>query len=250
MNALAEVTPWVTGVDESRGGSGDPSPVTACGVLHAMHAVCAHLDGDRDLRGRRVVVQGAGHVGSHLARLLVAAGAQRRRRPTSTRPGRRAGPGARRRSGHDRRGRDDRRATSSRRTRSVACSTPAAVDRLQCRAVVGAANNQLAGRRRRRDARGTRCALRARLRGGRGRHHQHRRGVHRLRPRSRPGPRRWHRGDPHPGARGRRSRGRTPQRAAEELADRRVREEGAGRRWQPGDPAAWTNGEPLTRLRP
>ncbi len=75
MDTLAEVTPWVTGVDVSRGGSGDPSPVTAWGVLHAMHAVCSRLDGDRDLRDRRVVVQGAGHVGSHLARLLVEVGA-------------------------------------------------------------------------------------------------------------------------------------------------------------------------------
>ena len=68
MNGLAEVTPWVTGVDESLGGSGDPSPVTAYGVVHAMHAVALTLDGERSLRGRRVVVQGSGHVGAHLAR--------------------------------------------------------------------------------------------------------------------------------------------------------------------------------------
>jgi leucine dehydrogenase len=42
----------------------------------------------------------------------------------------------------------------------------------------------------------------------------------------------------------------TPSRAAETLARSRIEVEGAGRRWQPGDPAAWTNGEPLTRLRP
>ena len=71
MNGLAETTPWVTGVDESLGGSGDPSPVTAFGVVHAMRAVRDALDGDASLRGRRVVVQGSGHVGSHLARLLV-----------------------------------------------------------------------------------------------------------------------------------------------------------------------------------
>src|SRR5262245_40493371 len=35
MDGIADVTPWVTGVDESRGGSGDPSPVTAWGVMHA-----------------------------------------------------------------------------------------------------------------------------------------------------------------------------------------------------------------------
>ena len=47
-----------------------------------------------------------------------------------------------------------------------------------------------------------------------------------------------------------RDRGVTPQRAAEDLARGRIVEEGHGRRWQPGDPAAWTNGAPLTRLRP
>jgi leucine dehydrogenase len=47
-----------------------------------------------------------------------------------------------------------------------------------------------------------------------------------------------------------RHRGVTPQRAAEDLARDRIAQEGAGRRWEPGDPAAWTNGAPLTRLRP
>ena len=42
----------------------------------------------------------------------------------------------------------------------------------------------------------------------------------------------------------------TPQRAAEDLARERIEQEGARRRWEPGDPAAWTNGAPLTRLRP
>ena len=76
MNGLAEATPWVTGVDEAVGGSGDPSPITAVGVVHAMRAVHVALDGDASLRTRRVVVQGSGHVGSHLARLLVAEGAE------------------------------------------------------------------------------------------------------------------------------------------------------------------------------
>jgi leucine dehydrogenase len=74
MNGLALETPWVTGI-EGPGGSGDPSPMTAIGVLAAMHAVARKLDGDRSLAGKRVVVQGAGHVGSHLVRLLVEEGA-------------------------------------------------------------------------------------------------------------------------------------------------------------------------------
>jgi leucine dehydrogenase len=45
-------------------------------------------------------------------------------------------------------------------------------------------------------------------------------------------------------------RGITPGRAAVLLACERIEREGAGRRWQPGDPAAWTSGEPLRYLRP
>jgi glutamate dehydrogenase/leucine dehydrogenase len=75
MDGIALETPWVTGIDVARGGSGDPSPVTAVGVLHGMHAVCAELFGDRALTGRRVVVQGVGHVGASLVALLVAEGA-------------------------------------------------------------------------------------------------------------------------------------------------------------------------------
>ena len=44
--------------------------------------------------------------------------------------------------------------------------------------------------------------------------------------------------------------GVTPLRAAEQLARTRLAEEGAGRPWEPGDAAAWTNGEPLRKLRP
>src|SRR4029077_4494522 len=45
MDVLATVTPWVTGVREDAGGSGDPSPVTAQGVINAMRAVVRDLDG-------------------------------------------------------------------------------------------------------------------------------------------------------------------------------------------------------------
>src|SRR5688500_7290065 len=39
MDLIRTVTPHVTGVSEGRGGSGDPSPATALGVLWAMRAV-------------------------------------------------------------------------------------------------------------------------------------------------------------------------------------------------------------------
>ena len=76
MDWIAMETPWVTGVDESLGGSGDPSPMTALGVLHGMRAACREAYGDPELAGRRVVIQGAGHVGAQLAALLVEAGAE------------------------------------------------------------------------------------------------------------------------------------------------------------------------------
>jgi leucine dehydrogenase len=76
MDGIARETPWVTGVDPARGGSGDPSPVTAFGVLHGMRAAAVEAFGSPDLANRRVVIQGAGHVGTALAHLLVDAGAR------------------------------------------------------------------------------------------------------------------------------------------------------------------------------
>jgi leucine dehydrogenase len=58
------------------GKSGDPSPVTAYGVYRGIKA-CAHRRyGDDNLKGRSIVVQGAGHVGYYLAEDLVADGAR------------------------------------------------------------------------------------------------------------------------------------------------------------------------------
>ena len=91
-------TPWVTGVDEAAGGSGDPSPVTASGVLHAMRAVCLDVFGDASPAGRTVVVQGAGHVGAQLVRLF-ATRAPRSVLPTSTRRASRGGGACVRRQG-------------------------------------------------------------------------------------------------------------------------------------------------------
>ena len=33
MDTVREVTPYVTGISESKGGAGNPSPITAYGVL-------------------------------------------------------------------------------------------------------------------------------------------------------------------------------------------------------------------------
>lgn len=76
MDLIRTETAYVTGVSEDKGGSGDPSPATALGVLHAMHAVAEAVWGGADLTGRRVVVHGVGKVGGALARHLAEAGAQ------------------------------------------------------------------------------------------------------------------------------------------------------------------------------
>lgn len=72
MDLIRSETPYVTGASESLGGSGDPSPATAWGVLAAFRAVGERLWGSDDLAGRHVVVSGVGKVGSALVDHLVA----------------------------------------------------------------------------------------------------------------------------------------------------------------------------------
>lgn len=70
-------TPYVSGLpQEGAAAGGDPSPWTALGVFLGIEAaVSDRLDRD-SLAGVRVAVQGVGHVGHHLARLLADAGAE------------------------------------------------------------------------------------------------------------------------------------------------------------------------------
>ncbi len=63
-------TKHVTGLPESMGGGGDPSPVTAYGVYMGMKASAKHLWGNDSLKGRKIIVQGVGHVGENLVSLL------------------------------------------------------------------------------------------------------------------------------------------------------------------------------------
>jgi leucine dehydrogenase len=76
MEMIAAETRWVTGVPLDRGGSGDPSPVTARGVHQGMRAAAERVWGAPTLAGRSVAIQGLGHVGAHLARFLRAEGAR------------------------------------------------------------------------------------------------------------------------------------------------------------------------------
>jgi leucine dehydrogenase len=75
MEHIRIETSHVVGVDVTHGGSGDPSPFTALGVLQGMKACAEEVFGDASLEGRTVAVQGLGHVGWHLCELLHEEGA-------------------------------------------------------------------------------------------------------------------------------------------------------------------------------
>jgi len=248
MDVIASETPWVTGLD-GPGGSGDPSPMTAYGVVQAMGTVLEKLDGDASLEGKRVVVDGVGHVGTHLARLLSGAGA--RVAVADVNP--------------------DRVDAVARELGAEAVPVDGALDeecdvlapcalggvvnektipRLQCRAVCGAANNQL-GEPEDDDALAARGILYAPdfvvNAGGIINLAEEFVGYDREKAKQRTGK--------IAGTLRRvfevaRVEGLPPGRAAEQVARRRIAEEGAGRRFCPGDPAPWTNGEPLRSLRP
>ena len=76
MDFMCKESPYVAGISEALGGSGDPSPVTSIGVLSAIKATANHLWGSDSLEGRHICVSGVGKVGSELARHLAAAGAR------------------------------------------------------------------------------------------------------------------------------------------------------------------------------
>ncbi len=76
MAALRRHTPYVLGVPDSGGWDGDPSPLTARGVVAAMRAAVEAEGGCAGLGGARVVVQGVGKVGGAVAGLLAAEGAR------------------------------------------------------------------------------------------------------------------------------------------------------------------------------
>jgi leucine dehydrogenase len=75
MEYVAMETKHVTGLPESMGGGGDPSPVTAYGVYMGMKASAQFTWGNDSLNGKKVVVQGVGHVGENLVKNLRKEGA-------------------------------------------------------------------------------------------------------------------------------------------------------------------------------
>lgn len=76
MVVVSHQTDHVAGLPMAKGGSGDPSPATARGVVAAIKAVAVRLFGTDSLHGRRVAIKGVGKVGMSLAERLHGLGAE------------------------------------------------------------------------------------------------------------------------------------------------------------------------------
>jgi leucine dehydrogenase len=76
MDVVREVTPHVTGISESKGGAGNPSPITAYGVFMGMKAAAKFQFGTDNLEGKKILVQGVGHVGETLVKHITDEGAK------------------------------------------------------------------------------------------------------------------------------------------------------------------------------
>ena len=75
MRIVRAQTSYVAGLNDGTSASGDPSPVTADGVLRAIK-LAAESKLNAPLKGLRVSVQGLGHVGYDLCRRLAKSGAK------------------------------------------------------------------------------------------------------------------------------------------------------------------------------
>lgn len=76
MEYIFMETPFVTGIPKDFGGSGDPSPYTAHGVLMGIKSAAKWQLGTDSLKGMRIAVQGLGNVGTNLVKYLSEEGAK------------------------------------------------------------------------------------------------------------------------------------------------------------------------------
>lgn len=76
MEYVFQETDNCVGVHQVHGGSGDPSPFTAFGTLQGMRASLQHRFGNEDVGSYSYAVQGVGHVGFELVKLLRNEGAK------------------------------------------------------------------------------------------------------------------------------------------------------------------------------
>ncbi|MBO0769818.1 MAG: Glu/Leu/Phe/Val dehydrogenase, partial [Solirubrobacterales bacterium] len=141
MSVIASETKHVAGLARKQGGSGDPSPYTALGVVAAIKSVARRSLGVDSLAGLTITVIGAGHVGGRVAKLVAKDGAKliladvdkSKRELASSLGARWLTP---------------EKALYARADVLAPCAlggvlTPAAVPQLQTKAIAGAANNQL-----------------------------------------------------------------------------------------------------------
>jgi leucine dehydrogenase len=75
MDTVREVTPYVTGISQDKGGAGNPSPITAYGVFMGMKAAAQFKYGSDVLEDRKIYVEGIGNVGETLVEYLTQEGA-------------------------------------------------------------------------------------------------------------------------------------------------------------------------------
>jgi leucine dehydrogenase len=75
MEYISMETKYVTGLPEVKGGGGDPSPVTAYGTYLGMKAAAKKAYGSDSLMGKKIGVQGIGQVGKYLVDYLLKEGA-------------------------------------------------------------------------------------------------------------------------------------------------------------------------------
>jgi len=74
MDQIYTETKHVVGLDHNKGGSGDPSVLTAYGVFIGIRTSYKRLTGKDDLAGVKVALQGLGHVGYYVLQHLIDAG--------------------------------------------------------------------------------------------------------------------------------------------------------------------------------
>lgn len=76
LEIIRSVTKYVTGTEQSPGGSGDPSPMTGYGVYVGIKACVKEMTGNDSLTGKKIAVQGAGSVAMYLCEYLAKEKAQ------------------------------------------------------------------------------------------------------------------------------------------------------------------------------
>jgi leucine dehydrogenase len=142
MEVIASRTRYVAGRTGGAHPSGDPSPVTATGVIVCMRAAADHLWAAKSLSGLKVAVQGLGSVGMELCRILHGFGARLTVADIDAEKVRTAAEafGARASGPHD--------ILTEKCDVLAPCAlggilNPATIPQVQARLVCGAANNQL-----------------------------------------------------------------------------------------------------------